>query len=455
MKKRVLVVLALWLGVIVSGHQTAAYAAHRDRSAPPEDAVITWNVNTADAEIAAGITPIFDPLHETRLNDMVHLAVHDALNAIDRRFAPYALAIRVRPQASPEAAVATAARDVLVPVLGELPPLFPPATAIQLVEDRYTAALDAIPEGKSKRDGIAVGHAAAAAILDRRAGDGADVEFLDFDYPQGTTPGQFRFVEGAPFAVAPLWGEVTPFALRDGSQFRPRPPYAVTGKQYAADYNELKQLGSLTGSTRTAEQTEIGLFWFEASPLRWNRIARTVSLSAGLDMWENARLFGLLNIALADGYIGNWDAKHYYNQWRPETAVRLGDSDGNPDTVGDPNWTPLWGSTGATPEYDSGHSIEGAAASVVLKRVLGTDHMTFAVCSYTLPSETCTDASPKLRTYHSFSQASEENGFSRILVGWHFRNAVEQGAKHGRKIGQLAVDRYLRPVHWSTRDLSD
>jgi len=451
MKRRVLVVLTLLLGITVSGPQTAADAARPHRSKLPGDAVINWNATTADAEIKAGITPIFDPLHESRLNAMVHLAVHDALNAIDRRYQPYALDIRVDSQASPEAAVATAARDVLVPVLGELPPLFPPAAAIELVEERYTTALDAIRDGKAKQDGIAVGHAAAAAILDRRAGDGSDVEFLDFTYPQGTAPGQFRFVQDLPFAVAPLWGEVSPFVMRDGSQFRPRAPYDVTGKQYAADFNELKKLGGLNGSTRTADQTEIGLFWFEAAPLHWNRIARTASLSAGLDMWENARLFGLLNMALADGYIGNWDAKHYYNRWRPETAVRLGDTDGNPDTVGDPNWTPLWGSSGATPEYDSGHTILGEAAAVVLKRVLGTDHMTFTVCSYTLPSDTCTDASPKLRTYDSFSQAAEENGFSRILVGWHFRNAVEQGAIHGRKIGQPAADRYLRPVRGSTR----
>ena len=448
MTKRTIVSVGLCLGLTFGAQQTASADRGDDARSGPraDDPVLVWNETAADAAIAAGITPIFDPLHESRLYAMTQVAVHDALNTIDRRYQPYALHADVQPDADTDAAVATAAHDVLVPVLGALPDLFPPAAAIELVEGRYTAALAAIPDSPAKGAGIDVGRAAARAVLDGRADDGSDRVFLDTDYPEGTEPGQYRYVEGAPFAVAPRWGEVTPFVMTTGSELRPRPPDDLTSEQYASDFNELKSLGAIDGSARTPEQTEVGYFWFEASPLRWNRIGRTAAGTAGLDMWENARLFGLMNLALADGYIGNWDAKYHYNRWRPETAVRLADTDDNPATEADPTWTPLWGSSGATPEYDSGHTIEGYAAAEILRRVIGTDYMTFSVCSYTLPTNTCNDPSPQLRTYTSFSEAAAENGYSRILVGWHFRNAVEQGAKHGTNLGELALCGYMRPT---------
>jgi PAP2 superfamily len=457
MKKRARAVLCLSFGVAVVVPSLAADqpgSAAPGQPAPGHDAVTVWNANAVEAALAAGITPAFDPLHESRLYAMMHIAIHDALNAIERRSRPYALDVRVAPGTSADAAVAAAARGVLVSELQNLPDIFTPdqiTAAVNGVEADYAAALAAIPAGRPKDRGIAIGQAAAAVILAVREGDGADTEFLDFDYPQGDEPGEFRFVEGSPFAVAPEWGEVTPFVLRDGSQFRAPPPHNLAGKKYAADFNELKRLGGdgspTSPSARTATETEIAHFWWESSPLMWNQIARTVSASAGLDLWENARLFGLLNMALADGYIGNWDAKHFYNRWRPETAVRLGDFDGNPRTAGNPFWKPLI-PTGATPEYDSGHSIEGGAAARVLARLLGTDRVTFTVCSFTMPAgNSCNEPTPTLRTFTSFSQAAAENGRSRILVGWHFRNAVERGIAHGHKIANRAVSRFMRPVH--------
>ena len=340
MKKRARAVLgvSVCLAAVVPAlaAERSGLAVPEQQAPPGHDAVTAWNANAVQAAFAAGITPAFDPLHESRLYAMMHIAIHDALNAIERRSQPYALDVRVAPGASADAAVAAAARGVLLPELRNLPDIFTPdqiTAAVEGVEADYAAALAAIPAGAPKDQGIAIGQAAAAVILAVRQGDGSDTEFLDFAYPQGDEPGEFRFVEGSPFAVAPGWGEVTPFVLRDGSQFRPPPPYDVTGRKYAADFNELKRLGGdgiTTPSARTATETEIARFWWESSPLMWNQIARTVSASAGLDLWENARLFGLLNMALADGYIGNWDAKHLYNRWRPETAVRLGDTDGNP-----------------------------------------------------------------------------------------------------------------------------
>jgi PAP2 superfamily len=437
--------------LMVAGVLTAASGGSAQAQADG-DAVTAWNANAGEAAIAACISPNDDPLHESRLYAMMHLAIHDALNAIDRRSRPYAVDLQVNPGASADAAVAAAARDVLVPVLAQLPSPFPQEcidAGIASVEADYTAALGVIPDGPAKTQGVDVGQAAAAVILALRAADGADTPLLDFAYPQGTDPGEYRFTPGFSFAFAPGWADVTPFVLKDSSQFRPGPPYAVTSKKYTADFNEVKALGGdgvTTDSARSDEQTEIALFWVESSPLQWNRIARTVSGTEGLDMWENARLFGLLNMALADGYIGSFETKYHYNYWRPVTAIQTAETDGNPNTSADPDWTPLV-PTPPIPDYDSAHSVEGGAAVGVLKRFFGTDDISFTTCSLTSPEgSTCTDASPVLRSYTSFTQAEEENGLSRILVGFHFRDAVETGIKHGEKIGERAVNLYLRPA---------
>jgi hypothetical protein len=242
---------------------------------------------------------------------------------------------------------------------------------------------------------------------------------------------------------------VTPFVLKRGSQFRPRPPYDVRSKKFAADFNEVKTLGGdrvTTATARTAEQTQIGLFWLESSPLAWNRLARSVSAGRGLDLWENARLFALLNMAMADGYIGSWDAKYHYLFWRPVTAIHTADSDGNPRTEADAAWTPLQ-PTYPIPDYDSGHAVQGGAAAEALKQFFGTDHVAFAACSLTLPAgSTCADAVPVLRSYNSFSEAADENAVSRIYVGIHFRDAVEIGVEHGRRIARRAAKLFLKPV---------
>jgi hypothetical protein len=193
--------------------------------------------------------------------------------------------------------------------------------------------------------------------------------------------------------------------------------------------------------------TEIGLFWIESSPLAWNRLARSISEQRNLGLNANARLFGLLNIALADGYIGSWESKYHHNFWRPVSAIHLADIDGNPDTAGDPNWTPLQ-LTYPMPDHDSAHSVEGGVGAEVLKQFFGTDRISFRACSLTLPAgSTCADPSPRLRSFVSFSQAANENALSRILIGIHFRRAVEEGVEHGRKIGRRAVQQYFRPVH--------
>ena len=408
------------------------------------DAVIDWNETAARAGFAAGLDNEFgcvDPLHESRMFAMMHVAIHDALNAIDRRYQPYAFDGQAPAGTSPEAAVAAAAHDVLVALFPELPSELglTPEAAVDLVEAAYVAALAAIPDGAAKAQGILIGQAAAAAILNLRDADGANTPpFLDFTYVPGPDPGDFQFIPGydPPFAAFTRWGKVTPFVLTSSSQYRPKAPYDVSSKKYAADFNEVKSLGGVDSTMRTAEQTEIALFWVEGSPQGWNRIARTVSVQQGLDLWENARLFGLLNLASADAYIADFDGKYFYEFWRPVTAIRAADTDGNPETVADPTWDSLV-LGGPVPEYPSGHSGQGGAMAEVLARFFG-DKVSFSPTATTQPDVT--------RSFTSFSQAAQENADSRIYVGFHFRHATIEGLKLGGKVGKVAFNHYLRPV---------
>ncbi len=253
------------------------------------DAVTVWNANAGVAATAACIAPLDNPFHESRIYAMMHVAIHDALNAIDRRSRPYAFDVQAEPGASPEAAVAAAARDVLVPLIAQLP--------LELVTLRR-ASMQASQASKppiqrrSPRSPTAHGQGAGYRRGTGRCGrdprpesrDGAVGPFLNFSCPQDTNPGEYQCTPGTPFIAFEVWENVTPFVLKDSSQFRPGPPYAVNRKKYTADFNEVKSLGGddvTTPSARTADQTEIALFWYESSPLKWNRIARTVSADTG------------------------------------------------------------------------------------------------------------------------------------------------------------------------------
>ena len=229
---------------------------------------------------------------------------------------------------------------------------------------------------------------------------------------------------------------MTPFVLRSSSQYRPKRPYDLQSKKYAADFNEVKSLGAVNSTTRTTDQTEIALFWVEGSPQGWNRIARALSARSGLDLWQSARLFGLLNLASADAYIADFENKYFDEFWRPISAIRAADTDDNPETIADPNWDSLVG-TPPAPDYPSGHSGQGGAMSEVLARFFG-DAVSFRTTSTTQPGVT--------RSFASFSQAARENGNSRVYIGFHFRHAVIEGIKLGTRVGTVAFNHYLRPV---------
>lgn len=396
------------------------------------DAVTHWN------EIATRITtapfPNLAPPYQSRIYAMTHAAIHDALNAIDRRYEPYALFTRLDAGASPEAAVATAAYYVLFNEVKD-------QLAITTLNTEYQAALAVIPEGDAKTKGVLIGQAAAAAIVASRTNDGSS---MLTPYTPGTDPGKWRPTPPA-FAPAllPGWGNVVPFTLREGSQFRPEPSdyFDLTSEAYTRDYHEVKSIGVQGSITRTAEQSEIARFWYEASPPGWNRIARNVAADQSMDLWSNARLFGLVNFAVADAYISSFDAKFFYNFWRPVTAIRAGDTDGNPNTIADLGWSSFL-ITPPIPDNSSGHAVAGAAAATVLAQFFDTDNIPF----------TSTSGPPFAfitRSFDSFSQAAQENADSRVYAGIHFRSATVDGLRQGKQVGRFVFDHSLKPVNAS------
>jgi hypothetical protein len=410
------------------------------------DEVTDWNAIAIDVLALGGQNPVV----MTRGLAMAHLAVHDALNAIDRRYEPYLYDARSEPGAAPEAAVAAAMRDVLVGALIGFGTPEQQAKGKERVDAAFGTALSKIPEGRAKRDGIAVGQAAAAAMLTLRKADGATARVV---YAPGTEPGQWRphpnpapanppiadatLASGNLPAMLPQWGQMMPFTMRAPWQFRLRPPPTLTSETYTRDYNEVKRLGGKQSTVRTAAQAEIARFWYEGSAQGWNRIARIIAGQRALDRWEHARLFGLLNAAMADGYIAGGDTRYLYNFWRPVTAIRAGDSDGNDATAGDPSWETLM-NTPPLPDYPSTHSVLGGAAAVVMSRLFGTDQVSFTMTSGP-PFAGIT------RSFTSFSQAQEENGDSRVYSGIHFRNSTVAGILQGEQIGRQAFAQYLQP----------
>lgn len=387
-----------------------------------------WNLVATMAVTNIGPPPKGPtPFNESRIYAMTNAAIHDVLNAIERRYTPYSFDTRVDGATSPEAAVAQAAHDILV-AQSEL------SSQKEFFGFALKTDLDKVPPGAAKDAGITLGKSAARHYLELRVADVSNMQ------PIGPNPGGIRTQPGAyrytkPFDEPPLdgiianpnWHQLKPFVLATSSQFRSPGPYPLTSSQYAVDFNEVKRLGSKVSPARTAEQTEIATFWLENSPLAWNRIARNVATAKRLDRWDSARLYALLQLAEADSYIAVKDSKDHFNAWRPVTAIHFAQSDVNPATIPDPSWEELSFPTPPDQEYSSGHACAGAAAAEVLKLFFGTDNVGFSITSTSLPGKT--------RNYTSFSQAEDENKDSRIYAGFHFRKSVNDGETLGRQIG--------------------
>ena len=401
----------------------ASLVAARPVAADPPhgNAVTHWNAVAGEAFAPTQGT---NPLAQSRTLAILHAAIHDVLNAIDRRFEPYTPGLAAAPGASVDAAVAAAAREVLIA-------LVPDQAA--LVDAAYERALASVADGPSKAAGVAAGRASATATLTRRQQDGLDSATQPVYVPR-PGPGEYQFTPPFDFANLPGWGRVQPFVI-DLREHAVDGPQRLSSLQYARDLAYVKAIGEIGSTTRTPDQSEIAQFWYEDSPLGWNRITNTVVRQRRLDPWSAARAFALVNFALADGFIAGFDAKYRFRFWRPVTAIHEAATDGNPLTEADPTWQPFL-VTPPVPDYPSTHTVLGAAAAEVLIELFG-DKVRYSTTSLTLPGVT--------RHFKGFSAAARENGLSRVYAGIHFRHAVRDGHRQGRSIGR-AVAESLEPV---------
>jgi hypothetical protein len=403
--------------------QPAAKESPRPHGHRPHDnAVLDWNAVVGEAFAPTQGT---NPMAQSRTFAILHASIHDALNAIVPRYAPYTPGLPAAPEASVDAAVAAAAREVLAELLPE---------QAALVASAYDRTVAHVPDGPARAAGIATGRAAARATIERRRGDRADTASRPA-YVPGPGAGDYRFTAPFDFAAMPGWGRVEPFVV-DLRQHALDGPQPTDGAAFARDLAEVKAIGHVASRTRTPEQTAIARFWYEDSPLGWNRIANAVVRGRRLDAWDAARAFALVHFAMADGFIAGFDEKYRHRFLRPVTAIRAAATDGNPLTVADPSWEPLL-VTPPVPDYPSTHTVLGWAAAEVLIGLFG-DRVRYDASSLTLPDVT--------RRYRSFSRAAEENGMSRLYAGIHFRHAVDAGRRQGRSVGQ-AVARALAPIH--------
>ena len=434
--KRALVIVIAVSATVVVPLEGATSAA----PLPTSSAVRDWNAhalnalaNAVDATVpGAAQAPPVSALHMA----MVQGAVYDAVNSIDGGHEPYLDGLPpADPEASLDAAVATAAHHVLVGIA--------PVPALpQAIRDRldalYAESLNAIPAGPVKDLGIAAGASAAAAMLADRTDDGRYAQ--DIFFTEGLEPGEWRptlpnFATD-PFAWIAL---VDPFVLDQPSQFQTQGPRPLASGAYAKEYDEVKDLGAVN-SVRSTEQEALARFYTVSPVELFNRTFRGISASQGLTMVEEARLFGMLNLATADTAINCWSDKENFGFWRPITAIREGDDDGNRFTVGDPNWTPLV-PTPAYPDHTSGYNCVTGAMMYTGKAFFGTNDMSFDVVRPNVPN-----VGTVTRTYAQFTAVVDDTIDARVYQGLHFRSADEQGARIGRDVARWLSTHFLRPL---------
>jgi hypothetical protein len=412
--------------VKIKARDRAGRASTASMTVTDGDAVIAW-IDTMIEVIKADVGNVG---LASRTMAMVSGAVYDAVNDIERTGSVY----KVDVQAPPGASASAAASEAAYTVLSSLDPDMEP-----LLEVRLAQSLAAVASSSASAAGVQVGQEVAQGILAWRANDGSAAVV---PYVPGTAPGDWRPTPPTyQVAWGPEWGQVETFAItKPASAFLAPPPPALNSREYAAALNQVESLGALHSKTRTPDQTQIGIFWSYDTPamgtpvVHYEEIAETIALDEHNSLTQDARLFGLVNLAMADAGIAAWDTKYTYNRWRPITAIRLADTDGNPATIADPTWTPL-GSPGDPgqpsftppfPSYVSGHATFGNALFTILTDFYHTDQLHFTLTSDLLPGVT--------RSYNSFSQASYENAISRIYLGIHFWFDETAGMKMGREI---------------------
>lgn len=394
---------------------------HLAPSVLTNNAVTEWNQHAAMLTIlpASALAPV----QQTRVMAIVQVAVHDAVNGITGEYETYLSPGTAPANASADAAAISASYRALRILFN---------TQTALLDTLYEASL--LSHGLSSFDpGIDYGRAAADAILALRAHDNAAQAQFDYIVPGVGTPGVWERLNNAP-ALLPGWGNVTPFVLQSGSQFRPDAPPALDSERYTRDYNEIKEIGVLNGSTRTTEQSQIALFWRASPTAIWNPVLNQVIATRDLDLSETARVFALFYLAAADASIACWEAKYTYNFWRPQPAIRKGDLDGNGATDVDQTWTPFI-PTPPHPEYPSGHTTNSNAMAAILTQFF--DDNPGVPIAVTIASIT--------RRWTTFSEAVDEVIDARVYSGIHFRTSDEVGAKLGRQVAQFVSTHALRP----------
>jgi hypothetical protein len=394
------------------------------------DSVTDWNIVSGQVQPAYGAPP-----SRAYLAAMVQLAVHDALNSISPRYESYNVIPLANPGADPDAAVAAASRDVLIHELSRPPETAAKIAARAQVETAYANALAAIPDGAAENQGVATGQAAAAAMILRRTNDGSATRDLPYTLAPGVgvyqpTPPAYLAPQFAGFALMPT------FVLNDPSQFRADPAEIldVTSDAYARDYNEVKTLGN-TVTRSAAPDSEMSRIarYFPGGGADWEAVARTIVAGLGLDRWEHARLFALIDVSSADGAMSFYDTKYTYNFWRPVTAIRWAD-DGNPATEPDPTWS-SYIVTPPYPDYTCGLPTIAGASTEAMRRFFGTDEVPYTFT-----------ASGITRSYARLSDAAQEAADARVYGGIHFRTGCEMGVKMGEKIGRFVNLHALRPI---------
>ena len=413
----------------------------------PENAATKWNRIASTSIMTPAPGGAGQAPHVAVLSlAMVQGAVYDAVNAIDGGRQPYLVAPPADPGLSKDAAVAAAAFNVLVA-------LFPAQQGALLTQ--YTDSLAVISDGPAKSGGIGVGEATAAAMLAARAGDG---RFGAFTVVEGSDPGDWRLgpPQGPAGLVArdpaPWVGNVKPFLVPDVEMLRSDGPNALSSPAYAKDFNEIKELGALTSTKRTADQTAAAIFWQDSGPAIWNRVYRDLAASEDLDVVESARLYAMTNLAAADGAIGCWNDKWHWSFWRPITAVRAAADDGNPATEADPAWVPLFDPTVPVsgpplvtpgfPDHPAGHTCISSATVGALQAFFDTDKV-----SFTASSNKCAPAPCPGRHFDRLSVALKEIIDARVWGGIHFRTADVQGSVLGNKVAHYLEKHYFQPAN--------
>jgi PAP2 superfamily protein len=419
----------------VNGAAGVLIDSARDQPASPAvNPVVQWNRNLLLIVRTPGAQPA--TIHPTRSFAIMHAAIYDAVNAIDRKHKPYLVRLSgVSRDASQEAAAAAAAHEVLV----ALYPTFKSTLDAELLQ-----SLAQIPERPGKAEGISIGQTVADRILALRNNDGSNAQ--PSPYVFGNAPGDYQSTPPnfPPQPQFTHWSRVTPFALERANQFRPGPPPTLTSDEYGDAFNQVKSLGIADSTTATADEALTGRFWNGAIQNYWNEIAQTASVDHKLTTTRTARLFALLNLSFADGVIAFYDAKYTYNFWRPVTAIRAAHTDDNPDTEADPNWLPEVTKTAPDPSYPGAHAVISAAAAEVLISFFERDHFEFNVTSEVLPGVE--------RSFTSFSAGAEEATLSRIFAGQHFRFDLTSGHRLGREVADFVVDNFLTPRHRDDED---